>query len=144
MAGTVVAGVLLVVALVVGGGLVVAGGVSMHRQNAVRRVQLPARLLRKVPAVAGDLLTVEFPGPDGAPRTATFLSAYRRGLGATPTFSGWVWVAVGDPGDVMSRPSGRTLHGLLMLCFGVAILLAGIMGTGVVFLDAWMDGLGSG
>lgn len=98
-----------------------------RRARRTRRVQLPARLLNRVLMPPGFLLTVEFPGPDGAPRQATVLSAVRRGIGATPVFSGWVWVNVDDPTDVIVRPHARMFWPTFLAILGGFALVATMM-----------------
>lgn len=128
-------------------GAVVAGLVSLasitgavalaRREKRTRRIQLPARLLSKVFMPPGYLLTVEFPGPDGAPRRTTVVSAIRRGLGATPEFQGWVWVAADDPSDVVVRPHARMFWPVFLGVLG-AIMLVVTMLLGTVVLAGAM------
>ena len=108
-----------------------------RRARRTRRVQLPARLLNRVIMPPGFLLTVEFPGPDGAPRQASVLSAVRRGLGATPVFSGWVWVNVDDPSDVIVRPNARMFWPtFLAILGGFALVATMLLVTMAVFVAA--------
>ena len=108
-----------------------------RRERRVRRVQLPARLLQRVPLPPGYLLTVEFPGPDGRPRQATLMSAIRRGLGATPEFSGWVWVNADRPSDVVVRPRARYFWPTFLGVLGsIALVAAMLLGTIAVFFGA--------
>lgn len=101
-----------------------------RRARRTKRIQLPARLLSRVFMPPGYLLTVEFPGPDGAPRRATVLSALRRGIGATPVFSGWVWVNVDDPSDVIVRPYARMFWPTFLGIFGgLALVATMLLGT---------------
>lgn len=139
-----VALIVLIASLVVGGTLTAFGAVSMARQRRVRRIRLPARVLTQLPTPPGNLMTVEYPGPDGAPVRTTILVAWRRGLGATPTFSGSVWVDPENPADVMARPGGRTLHGLLLLAFGLVIVTGGLITAATFAADAALRSAGLG
>src|SRR4051794_7332716 len=96
-----------VVVVVLGVALIVVGARLLGRAQAVPRVQVPARLVSRYTVFAGDMMTLEFPGPDGAPRQAGVFAAYRRGLGATPMFSGWAYVNPADLTDVKTRPQGK-------------------------------------
>lgn len=122
--GVQVAWVVMVVAAV--GCFVVAPRLS-RRERAKERVQLPARELARQFIPPGWVVEVEYPGPDGAPlRTAVF-SARRWGIGATPPFSGWVWVARRDPSDVVLRPRARSFWpGALWVTGGALLLVVGI------------------
>ncbi|MCL3859649.1 hypothetical protein [Actinotalea sp. K2] len=119
------------------------GAVALGRhERAKDRVQLPARQVGATWAGPGMLVEVEFPGPDGYPRRTRVFSAFRRGLGATPVFCGWVWVARDDPSDVALRPRARTfLPGALVIVGGVLVMAVAVTG-----LVAWVlsTPLGSG
>ena len=131
----------LAVGLVLGAPMI-AGAVALtRRENRIRRLRLPARLVSRTAVPPGHVLTVEFPGPDGAPRRTTVLSAHRRGLGATPTFSGWVWVDPDDPSDVVVRPRARLFWPLLLTVAGVVVLTAGGVVALVVAADSAVRGL---
>ena len=112
-----------------------------RKERRIRRVQLPARLLTKMLLPPGFLLTVEYPGPDGAPRQASLMSAIRRGLGATPEFQGWVWVNANDPSDVVVRPGARQFWPLMLTIVGSVVLLFGLMAVAILSLDAAMSSL---
>ena len=108
-----------------------------RRERRVRRVRLPARLVQRIPLPPGYLLTVEFPGPDGRPRQATLMSAIRRGLGATPEFSGWVWVDADRPSDVVVRPGARYFWPTFLGVLGsFALVAAMLLGSIAVFFSA--------
>ncbi|WP_456786040.1 hypothetical protein [Cellulomonas sp. P5_C5] len=111
------------------------GIVLLVRARSVPRIQLPARVVSKVDVVAGDVMTVEYPGPDGAPLRAEVFAAFRQGLGATPMFHGYVYVNPEDPTDVKTRPQGKvgpgwtvTIIGIVLLVLGLVLLLVALMG----------------
>lgn len=105
-----------------------------RRARRTRRIQLPATLLSRVFMPPGYLLTVEFPGADGAPRRTTVLSAIRRGLVATPEFSDWVWVNLDDPSDVIVRPHARMFWPTFLGVLGAFALVATMMLTTIAFM----------
>ncbi len=133
----------MVLGLALGIGLpMIAGAIALFRKESrVRRIQLPARLVSRAYAVAGDALTIEFPGPDNEPRRTVVFSATRRGLGATPTFQGWVWVNVDDPSDVVVRPRARGFWPLFLTIFGCVVLVAGFIVTMVILGMGALDDL---
>ncbi|WP_188037480.1 hypothetical protein [Actinotalea sp. JY-7885] len=122
------AGWIVLVATLLVGGAMIAGAVALSRnESRKRRIQLPARLVTQQRLPAGNWMTVEFPGPDGAPRTTTVFSAFRRGLGATPMFSGSVWVDADDPSDVIVRPRARSFWPVFLTIFGSVLIAVGII-----------------
>nr|WP_297428032.1 hypothetical protein [uncultured Actinotalea sp.] len=122
-----------VVMVVVAVGCFVVAPRLTRRERAKERVQLPARELARQFIPPGWVIEVEYPGPDGAPLRAAVFSARRWGLGATPPFSGWVWVARRDPSDVVLRPHARSFWpGALWVTGSVLLVVVGI--TAVV---AW-------
>ncbi len=107
--------------------------VLLHRAEKRRqRIQLPARLVSRQWVGPGDMLTIEFPGPDGSPRRTTLFSATRTGLGATPTFQGWVWVNRADPSDVVVRPNARAFWPVMLGSFAGFVLLGGTIAALVI------------
>lgn len=111
------------------------GIVLLTRARDVPRLQLPARVVSKVSVLAGDVMTVEYPGPDGAPLRHDVFAAFRQGLGATPMFHGYVYVNPDDPTDVKTRPQGKvgpgwtvTIIGIVLLALGVVLLLVALAG----------------
>ena len=99
------------------------------------RIRPPARVVSKVDIVAGDVMTVEYPGPDGAPLRAEVFAAFRQGLGATPMFHGYVYVNPEDPTDVKTRPQGKVGPGVdghhhrhRPARLGLVLLLVALMG----------------
>lgn len=132
---------MLGVALAIGGSMI-AGAVALSRKESkVRRIQLPARLVDRVYAVSGYMLTLEFPGPDNEPRRTVVFSAFRRGIGATPVFQGWVWVNRDDPSDVIVRPRARSFWPVFLSIFGAAVLAAGVITAFVMWGVHAMDDL---
>ncbi len=132
---------MLGIALVVGGSMI-AGAVALSRKESrVRRIQLPARLVDRVYAVSGYMLTLEFPGPDNEPRRTVVFSAIRRGIGATPEFQGWVWVNRDDPSDVIVRPRARSFWPVFLTALGAAVLAAGVITAFVLWGIHAMDDL---
>lgn len=124
------------------GPAMLAGAMALsRRESRVSRIQLPARLVSKAYAISGYLLTLEFPGPDGAPRQTVVFSATRRGLGATPHFGGWVWVNRADPSDVIVRPRARSFWPVFLIVAGSAVLVAGLVATVVIWGIGAMDDL---
>ena len=126
--------VLGVVALPVGIGL-------LSRARSVRRIQLPARVVSKVDIVAGDVMTVEYPGPDGAPLRAEVFAAFRQGLGATPMFHGYVYVNPDDPTDVKTRPQGKVGPGWTVTIIGIVLLTAGLVVLLVALAGLWIQSI---
>jgi len=111
------------------------------RARAVPRIQLPARAVGRVSVLAGDVLTVEYPGPDGAPLRHDVFAATRRGLGASPTFHGYVYVNPGDPTDVKTRPQGKVGPGWTVTIVGTVLLAAGLVVLLVALAGMWMQSI---
>lgn len=128
--------VAVVVTVVLAGALITAAVVLWRREGRRGRIRLPARLVSRQWVGPGDMLVVEFPGPDGAPRRTTVFSAWRRGLGATPTFQGWVWVNPADPSDVVVRPNARLFWPVLLSGFAGFVVVGGIIATLVLSMAA--------
>lgn len=129
IAGWIVLGLTLLI-----GPSMLAGAAALSRaERRITRIQLPARLITKVWVVPGYLLTVEFPGPDGAPRQAKVFSAIRQGIGATPPFNGFVWVDRDDPSDVIVRPRARTFWPVFLTVAGSIVLVFGLIGVLVIW-----------
>ena len=140
-------------AVLVGAGAVVValgivgifvGGRLLGRARAVPRVQVPARLVSRYSVLAGDMMTLEFPGPDGAPRQAGVFAAFRQGVGATPMFSGWVYVNPQDLTDVKTRPQGKVGPGWTVLIVGIVLTVLGALTAVAGVIVAAVDGIGSG
>lgn len=138
--------VLLVIGLVllaVGIVVTVQGLRLVSRARAVPRVQVPARLLDRTSAPGGWSMTVEFPGPDNLPRRAEVYALVSRGLGATPTFSGYVYVNPSDLTDVKTRPQGKVGPGWWLTIIGFVLIGAGIVGIATASIMTAFDSLGS-
>ncbi|WP_028048729.1 hypothetical protein [Cellulomonas sp. URHD0024] len=100
----------------------------VSRARAVPRVRVPALLLGRIPAPGGWVMTLEFPGPDNAPRRADVYAAVRTGLGATPTFGGYVYVNPNDLEDVKTRPQGKVGPGSWLAIGGIVLIVVGVAG----------------
>ncbi|GIG21411.1 hypothetical protein Cch01nite_21350 [Cellulomonas chitinilytica] len=118
---------LAVLTLAVGPVLIVLGSRRIAAARNVPRVAVPARLLSRWPVPGGLMLSVEYPGPDGRPLRADTYAVIRQGLGATPTFAGWVYVNRDDPSDVMTRPTGRTGAGWWLVIVGIVLCVASLL-----------------
>ncbi|MEN0129868.1 MAG: hypothetical protein AAGC49_10550 [Brevundimonas sp.] len=106
---------------------IVVGSVLLSRARSVPRVQVPARLVSRQSAGAGDVMLLEFPGPDGAPRQAEVFAAAGRGVGATPLFDGLAWVNPRDLADValQPEPQGDAGPGWTVLVIGIVLTILG-------------------
>ena len=129
------------VALLVIGVIAVPVGIRLVvKARAVPRVQVPARVVSKFTVLAGDVITLEYPGPDGAPLRRDVFAATRRGLGATPTFHGYAYVNRDDPTDVKTRPQGKIGPGSTLTIVGSVALLVGLVlllvALGGLYLDS--------
>ncbi len=125
------AGAVLVPCAVV---LAVVGSRRLARARGVRRVQVPARVRSSVPVPGGDLVDVEYPGPDGRVLRAQVMTFLVTAPGQPYTFDGTVWVDPRDPADVTPRRQGRTTAATVTLVLAaVALVLAvGLLAAAVV------------
>jgi hypothetical protein len=112
---------------VVGLVLVIAGSRRLRRAKNVDRIVLPARIVSHAWVGPGVMYILEYAGPTGEALRASVFSAIRRGLGATPTFAGLVYVNRADPTDVVVRAGGRKGVGLWLLIPGIALLVVGVV-----------------
>jgi hypothetical protein len=128
-----------VAVLLVGGVALPVGIVALVRARAVPRVQVPARVVSRFTVLAGDVITVEYPGPDGTPLRRDVFAASRRGLGATPTFHGYAYVNPDDPTDVKTRPQGKVGPGWTLIIVGSVALVAGIALLLVALAGVYLD-----
>lgn len=126
MAASVVlaAGGLLLLAL--GVVLAVVGARRLRVARGVHRVQVPARVLSSVPVPGGDVVEVEYPGPDGAPLRARVPTFLVTAPGQPYTFDGTVWVDPARPHDVTPRRHGRTTGATVTLVLAAVVLVAGL------------------
>ena len=113
----------------------------LTRARAVPRVRVPARALSQVPLLAGNVITVEYPGPDGAPLRGDVFAAFRQGLGATPMFDGYVYVNPNDPTDIKTRPQGKVGPGWTVVIIGSVALVAGLILLLVALVGMWMQSI---
>ena len=86
-----------------------------------------ARVVSKILVLVGDIITVEYPGPDGAPLRRDVFAAHRSGIGATPTFHGYAYVNRNDPTDVKTRPQGKVGPGWTLILVGSVSLVVGFV-----------------
>ena len=131
------------VALLVLGVVVLPVGIRLLlKARAVPRVRVPARVVSKVLVLVGDVITVEYPGPDGAPLRRDVFAAHRSGIGATPTFDGYAYVNRNDPTDVKTRPQGKIGPGCTLIIVGGVALVVGLVFLMVALVG--MSGAGTG
>ena len=130
-----------IVLLVLGAIALPVGIRLLSRARAVPRVQVPARAISQVPLMAGNVITVEYPGPDGRPLRTDVFAALRRGLGATPMFSGYVYVNPNDPTDIKTRPQGKVGPGWTLIIIGSVALGAGVILLLVALVGLWMQSI---
>ncbi|GEK21753.1 hypothetical protein [Cellulomonas xylanilytica] len=130
-----------VVVLVLGVVALPVGIRLLTRARAVPRIRLPARAVSKVSVLAGDVITVEYPGPDGAPLRREVFAAFRQGLGATPMFHGYVYVNPADPTDVKTRPQGKVGPGWTVTIVGIVLLVVGILLLLVALVGLWAQSI---
>ena len=136
MSGPVVLLTLAIVLLVVGAIGLPVGLRLLSRAQGVPRIQVPARAVTEVPVIAGKVITVEYPGPDGAPLRRDVFAAHRSGIGATPTFHGYAYVNRNDPTDVKTRPQGKVGPGWTLIIVGSVSL-----GVGLILLMVALAGI---
>ena len=118
----------IAIALLVLGVIALPVGIRLLlRARAVPRIQVPARVVSKILVLVGDILTVEYPGPDGAPLRRDVFAAHRSGIGATPTFHGYAYVNRNDPTDVKTRPQGKIGPGCTLIIVGSVCLVVGFV-----------------
>jgi hypothetical protein len=141
MSGPVVLLTLAIVLVVVGAIALPVGLRLLTRAQDVPRVQVPARAVTEVSVLAGTVITVEYPGPDGRPLYADVFAALRRGLGATPMFAGYVYVNPNDPTDVKTRPQGKVGPGWTVVIVGCVALGAGVILLLVALVGLWMQSI---
>lgn len=96
------------------------------RLGRVRRVRVPARLLQRRWGLAGEIVDVEYPAPDGSPLRARLWVTYVRAIGLPYAFDGTVWVDPADPTDVTPRYVGRNGWAVTGLVVGTVLLLVAV------------------
>lgn len=114
-------------------GLTAASGVTLLllgiralvRNARVRRVQVPATLLRSSWVGPGEVVDVEYPAPDGSTLGARLYVNFVDAPGLPSRFDGTVWVDPDDPRDVTPRRVGRNAWGTVGTVTGSVLLVAG-------------------
>ncbi|MBO0898750.1 hypothetical protein J1G42_02080 [Cellulomonas sp. zg-ZUI222] len=110
-------------ALVLGVVLAVRGSRALRAARAVPRVRVPARPLSSMPSPGGEVLEVEYPGPDGSLLRSRMQVFRVRGPGVQYGFDGTVWVDPTRPTDVTPRPQGRTAGAVTTIVVAAVVLV---------------------